>query len=167
MPTEDSATNKAVVLARKALSMGLRVRSMARGASMFPLIWPREMVVVRPVPADERPPIGALLVMDRGGDQSFVLHRLIGYEADGSVVTRGDSVLSPDPVWRREVLIGQVISVEGRFSRKVRSVADDGGCWGWYVMRLAPVSYWINHLLAHLGMAVWHLLKFFRGGADA
>ncbi len=161
MPTDDTS-RKTVHLARKALGMGLRVRTMARGTSMFPLIWPREMVVVRPVGADEKPPIGSLLVMDRGGEQSFVLHRLIAYEANGDVVTRGDSVLWPDPVWRREDLIGTVVSVEGRFSHSVRTVSVDGGSWGRCVMRLAPVSYFVNHIMARVAMAVWQIISFCR-----
>ncbi len=134
-------------LSRRAIRKGLSVRLMACGMSMFPCIWPREMVTFRPLGDGERLQTGALVVIDQGVGKKFILHRLIGYSG-GKVNTRGDSVGHMDKAWAEGEILGVVTHIEGRFTHCRRRVSANGGLYARLMLATAPLSYMVNGLLA-------------------
>lgn len=58
------------------------------GNSMSPTLWFGDLIVVTPPPAGS-PPVGTVALMRVNG--SFVTHRIVGYDANGAPVTRGDA----------------------------------------------------------------------------
>lgn len=140
------------------LRQGVRVSGIVRGMSMFPLFWPREGIVLRPLAPDGVIEVGSVVAAFRGDDKSLVSHRVIGFDG-GCVVTRGDSVLHPDKPWRREDVVAVVESVEGRLTGRKMMLADDGGLYGRIVMDCAPVSYAVNNLMARVAFGANSLIK--------
>lgn len=143
-------------LAREALRRGLNVRTGATGVSMIPYIWPGSMVTIRPLAESEEPGEGAIVVIDRGRGENFIMHRLTGRRG-GAFITRGDSVPRPDlPVDRRDV-IGVLTHAEGRFIKRRRSIQPDGGAY-WRMMKAtSPLSYAMNGIIARVALRVWQM----------
>lgn len=163
-PRADKKLDSEVVteLSRKAISKGLNVRLKADGISMFPYIWPREMVTFRPMGKDEEPRDGSMLVIDRGPGFEFLLHRKTGRQGD-KLITRGDSVEHDDTPWRRDQVLGVVTHVEGRFTHKRRRVPDRGGMYWMALRAAAPLSYKVNGIVARCAILVMRALRGLTG----
>lgn len=147
-------------LIRAATIRGLDIRIQVTGVSMFPYIWPREYVTFRPIKEGEVPPIGAILVVDRGEGTRLVAHRLIGWNGS-TMIIRGDSNLAPDEPADMSNILGQVLTIEGRILHHVRHIPAGGGVF-WKVLRaLAPVSYWCNHLAVVVALGGWRVVRLF------
>lgn len=141
-------------LAREAIRRGLNVRVGATGVSMFPYIWPGSKVTMRPLAEDEEPQKGAVIVIDRGEGDRFILHRLTRRQG-AAIVTRGDSNATPDRLFDRRDVLGIVTHVEGRFFKWRRGIPPDGGAY-WRIMKaLAPLSYAVNRIAANVAMRIW------------
>lgn len=150
-------------LTRKALRRGLNVRTGATGVSMIPYIWPGSMVTIRPLAESEELSEGAIVVIDRGRDENFTMHRLTGRSGD-ALITRGDSNPGSDrPVDRRDV-IGVLTRTEGRIVKRRRRIPPDGGAY-WRIMRaISPFSYAVNGIIAKVALRTWQMVGhlFFR-----
>ena len=128
------------------LASGHRLRFMAHGGSMYPLVRSGDIVEVKPVNASSVR-LGDMLLCSVGGERA-VVHRVIGLATeDGRVVffTKGDALRSADaPVYPEQVL-GCVTAIrrEGRTLR-----IEDG--WrrlmGRPWARLWPLSYRLRHM---------------------
>lgn len=150
-------------LAREALKRGLSVRAGATGVSMVPYIWPGSMVTIRPLAESEEPCEGAIVVIDRGQGENFIMHRLTGMHG-AALTTRGDSNPGSDrPVDRRDV-IGVLTHAEGRLIRRRRNIPPDGGAY-WRVMKtMSPFSYAMNGVIARVALRAWQMAGYFFSG---
>lgn len=144
----------------EAIGRGLSVRMRVTGMSMFPYIWPGEMITVRPLAHGEAPDIGAVLVVDRGPEVEYMAHRLV--EREGSrIVTRGDSVIRTDSPHSLVDVVGVVTLVEGRFTGRGRRIPLSGGVY-WRALRAcAPLSYQVNRFLAWGAVSLWRVVRVF------
>lgn len=147
-------------LIREAIARGLDIRMQATGVSMFPYIWPREYVTFHPFAEGEVPPVGAVLIVDRGEGTRLVAHRLVGWNGP-TMIIRGDSNLAPDEPADMSNILGQVTTIEGRILHHARHIPAGGGVF-WKVLRaLAPVSYWCNHLAVVVALGGWRVVRLF------
>lgn len=148
------------ILILEAIGRGLNVKQRANGISMFPYIWPRETVTVRPLSEGENPPTGSILVINRGRGQSFLVHRLVARDGE-TIITRGDSILHVDKGFSPADIVGVVISAAGRFSGRERAIPADGGIY-WLILRtLSPFSYVVNNIGARLALTAWRIIGIF------
>lgn len=96
-------------LAAEVLRRFGQLRLRVTGASMLPAIWPGDVVTIHSVQLSDVSR-GDLVLFFRG--QRFFVHRVLDVSGD-SLLTRGDSVLSPDPPVHSDELLGRVVSITG------------------------------------------------------
>jgi len=106
----------AVRLAREQLARGASVRLRVSSGSMAPLIAAGDEVIVEAVQPAELC-AGEVVVLDAEG--GFVMHRLLAWQGK-RLVTRGDSMLAPDPPWLPEQVLGRVRTVLKADGRRLR-----------------------------------------------
>ncbi len=147
-----------VSLTRQAIKQGLNVRIGARGTSMFPYIWPGDMVTFRPLKEGERPEVGAVTVTETDKRDRFILHRVVKVDGD-VVITRGDSNMMDDAPHQPEQVVGIMTKVESSRFHFAWHVNDGHGLWSKWMLRASPVSHRINHTLARVAQGVNILLK--------
>ena len=97
-----------------ALRLGHRVRAVASGRSMLPLLLPGVEVLIEPPPFSTTLCTGDLLLARAGG--CLRLHRFIEERPDGFIL-KGDAVLRADPLVEHQDLYGRVVMLEGRWLR--------------------------------------------------
>jgi hypothetical protein len=96
-------------LASEVLQRFGQLRLRVIGASMLPAVWPGDVVTIHRSRFSEVSH-GDLVLFFR--DRRFFVHRVL--EASGnSLLTRGDSVLGPDPPVSPDELLGRVVSITG------------------------------------------------------
>ncbi|HTX66343.1 MAG TPA: S24/S26 family peptidase [Opitutaceae bacterium] len=122
---------KAGPLLRDLLREGIEVRFEVGGHSMTPLVRPGDIVTVRPRPGD-RPPVGAVLLLDAGG--RLLLHRHVGW-AGGRIVPRGDNTAAADAAVALEHVLGVVTRVERRGRRVRAGLGPEGKLIAWMSRR--------------------------------
>ena len=96
-------------LAAEVLRRFGRICLRVTGASMLPAIWPGDIVTIHSVRFSDVSS-GDLVLFFRG--QRFLVHRVLDVSDDG-LLTRGDSVLGPDPRVSSRELLGRVVSITG------------------------------------------------------
>jgi len=96
-------------LAAEVLRRFGRICLRVTGASMLPAIWPGDIVTIHSVRFPDVSS-GDLVVFFRG--QRFLVHRVLDVLED-CLLTRGDSVLGPDPRVSSDELLGRVVSITG------------------------------------------------------
>lgn len=107
----------AMTLARETLRAFGEVRSVVRGASMVPTMFPGDVAVVRRE-ADRTPRLGDVMLFVRNG--FFCAHRLVEHTfVDGSacLIARGDALDKNDPPFAESELLGRVTAVIRRGKR--------------------------------------------------
>lgn len=145
-------------LARQAAKRGLNVRLRADGVSMFPYIWPGDMVTFRPIREGETPQRGAVTVTETEEQDRFILHRVVKSERD-SIITRGDSNMANDAPHTLTQIIGVLTKVESSRFHFSWHVGEGRGLWSAWMLGAAPVSYGINHALVLTAQFINSLLK--------
>jgi len=95
------------------------------GASMAPTLEIGDIIVVDP----HGPIAVGDIVTARRPDSSFVTHRIIGIESDGSLQLRGDANVVPDPTTvPRDAIVGTVVATITRpWSTIVRAATSLAG----------------------------------------
>ena len=83
------------------------VRLRVTGTSMFPCVWPGDVLTVHRRSASELQ-TGKIVLCYR--KQAFVAHRLIGKD-NNCLITRGDSLSYYDPPFRLEEVLGEVTTI--------------------------------------------------------
>jgi len=78
------------------------------GRSMWPSLRPDDQVTVEPATAEDLRP-GDWVVLRT--DESLLLHRFLGVNSDGLLVTKGDSHRAPDAPWAPGSLLGRATAV--------------------------------------------------------
>ena len=103
------------------------IRLRANGTSMFPAVWPGDILTVRSQRTQELLP-GKILLCYRDG--RFFAHRFIGIRGE-KVITQGDSHAFEDPAFREEEVLGEVISIQrrGRVVPPSRTWWQIAGSW--------------------------------------
>ncbi len=145
-------------LARQAIRQGLSVRIWANGVSMFPYIWPGDMVTFRPLGEAETIKVGAVAVVEPDGQDKFVLHRVV--RQDGArVITRGDSNMTEDAPHTLTQILGVLTKVESSRFHISWHVDNGHGLWAWWMLNATPVSHCVNHAFALAAQKVNSLLK--------
>lgn len=102
------------------------------GSSMEPFLRNlRDQAIL--VSAENRPLRRGDIVLFRRGDGSFVLHRMIGKERDGTCVINGDA-----QTWTEKIGREQILAVARGIVRRGRYISCDSPCyrccvrvWGW------------------------------------
>src|SRR5579864_553336 len=103
-----------------------KVKLAARGYSMLPALWPGDILNVETA-GFERVQVGDVVLYERWN--RFFIHRVLQKFATHteserpSLVTRGDSMMSPDPAISPESLLGIAVSLE-RVSGQVLSIPN-------------------------------------------
>ena len=116
-------------LASEVLQRFGQLRLRVTGASMLPAIWPGDVVTIRSSRLSDVSP-GDLVLFHR--DRRFFVHRVLEV-CGNSLLTRGDSVLGPDPPVSPDELLGRVISITGAGATRTPSQLGPVG----YVVALA------------------------------
>jgi hypothetical protein len=118
----------------------LRLR--VQGNSMRPTLRPGDQVTVEPASAGDLRTGDWVLVKSQ---DSYFLHRFLGFTREGLLLTKGDGHRAPDPPWPPETLHGRAVA----FSRAGKTVP------------LSPASARERvRTVAHRSMAqIWSLLK--------
>jgi hypothetical protein len=75
---------------------------------MQPALLPDDEVIVEPAEAETLQP-GDWVLLRRS--DAMILHRLLGFDRAGLLLTKGDSRLAPDPPWPRDALVGRAVSL--------------------------------------------------------
>lgn len=145
-------------LVRQAAKQGLNVRLRVNGVSMFPYIWPGDMVTFRPIREGETPQGGAVTVAETEERDRFILHRVVKSEGD-YIITRGDSNMANDAPHTLTQIIGVLTKVESSRFHFSRHVGEGRGLWAAWMLGAAPVSHGINHALVIAAQLINSLLK--------
>ncbi len=141
-------------LACDLLRSGQRVRLVARGWSMWPVLRDGDSVEIAPARAQDLKP-GEIGAWETGAREAggLVLHRLVRWEASGARgIFRGDACPAPDSPVAAEQVVGRVTAC-WRGRRQV-------GTWG-YRGRLALCLQPVWRVLFAIASGV---LRFYRGG---
>jgi signal peptidase I len=107
-------------LAAEVLRNTGKLRLVARGHSMLPALWPRDLLTIEATTFDRVDP-GDVVLFAR--EDRFFIHRILrrwdtqSGSSRPSLVTRGDSMPQADTPVLPEELLGRVISVERRADR--------------------------------------------------
>jgi len=96
-------------LAAEVLMRFGELRLRVTGSSMIPALWPGDLVTIRSTPSSELS-CGDIVLFFR--DRRFFVHRVLDVSA-GSLLTRGDSVVSSDSPVSPDELLGRVVSITG------------------------------------------------------
>lgn len=83
------------------------MRLRVSGRSMWPTLRPGDRVTVEPAAAGDLRP-GDWVVL-RNAD-ALIVHRFLGFNRHGRLITKGDGVYALDPPWPRDALVGRVVS---------------------------------------------------------
>lgn len=130
----------------KALADGAKVNLTANGTSMFPYIWPNDILTVEKQRAYNIDDIVVFAVPERN---SFIAHRLV--KTDGAIFTTwGDSCLTPDKPFG----VGSVMGIVTRVQGKVLIYNANGRLWRLYgktIRLISPLSHFVCHLLVCVG----------------
>ncbi len=125
-------------MTRELLSKGLRVRFLARGASMSPAIRDQEVVEVTPVMVTELRKDDIVLAKSNYG---FQLHRIVHADPDrDEFITRGDCGQQDDPTLKAAQILGRARSKEVRVGRRIVR-ANFRGVSGWALRCAARAQY--------------------------
>ena len=111
-------------LASEVLRRFGELRLQVTGASMLPSVWPGDVLTIRSarLPEISR---GDLVLFFRG--RRFFVHRVLKVSAD-RLLTRGDSVVSPDPLVSSDELLGRVVSIARDGAVRAPSKLGAAGC---------------------------------------
>lgn len=130
------------------LAAGSELRLHVDGVSMMPLIRPGDVVTVTPASWHQLACGDVVAVRRPAGD--IVSHRII-VKSDTAVVTKGDNMRVPDPVWSADDVLGRVVALE-RDGTRINLRAQRGRTAGWLVSRLSyiellvfRVARWFKH----------------------
>jgi len=130
-------------LASEVLQRFGQLRLRVTGASMLPAVWPGDVVTIHRSRFSEVSR-GDLVLFFR--DRRFFVHRVL--EVSGhSLLTRGDSVLGPDPPVSPDELLGRVVSITGAGGTRAPSQL---GAVGYLVARAARHSTFVSNMLLRL-----------------
>jgi signal peptidase I len=96
-----------------------RLRLQVTGWSMLPTIWPGDTLMLERINADAVFK-GDIVLCAR--DRRFIVHRVEKKNDDGTIVTRGDAMLRPDPPVPHRQLLAKVSFVvrDGQFIKPDR-----------------------------------------------
>jgi signal peptidase I len=123
-------------LAADALRRFGKLALRVNGTSMLPAVQPGDIVHVRGCkPTDVAP--GDIVLFAREG--RLFAHRAVRAHADHSLLTQGDTVGAPDPLVRREQLLGKV----HRISRGDRDIVPTAPGWGTRLAALLLGRSWL------------------------
>jgi len=157
-------------LAAQMLCGGGTVRLKARGASMFPSLWPGDLLTIKSAAHDEVIPGDIVLVLR---DSRFVIHRAVErqqFQDCLSWITRGDAMPQNDPPVAASELLGRVASVR-RGSRSFvpsRKVPPLHSTLAWILCRWDPLrNLTVRIHSVRLGENLTGLPRFILGGFAA
>jgi len=122
------------------------------GASMLPAIWPGDVVTIRSSQLTDVSP-GDLVLFHR--DRRFFVHRVLEMSGN-SLLTRGDSVLGPDPPVSPDELLGRVVSITGAGGTRAPSQL---GAAGYLVAQAVRRSTLVCNMLLRLHASYRQLLR--------
>lgn len=94
------------------LALGHRAQLRAYGWSMWPLIWPGDLVTLEPPPFTQPPLRPGQVVLARSGG-CLRLHRVTALRG-GQVELHGDNSPNPDPPVAVEAVLGRAVELRGR-----------------------------------------------------
>lgn len=87
----------------------------ASGNSMWPLVAPTTTFLVHPL-GEQKLRVGDIIAFELGG--RLVIHRLYAITPRGRLLCKGDWRTHLDPPLHREQVLGRVVAVQGRWSRR-------------------------------------------------
>jgi signal peptidase I len=119
------------------------VRIRVTGASMLPAVWPGDVLTVKSCPASDLQP-GHIVLYRRDG--RLTAHRILSI-SPGSVLTRGDSQVNPDPPIAESEIVGMVLSI----SRNGRTVPTAQTLW----QRIASSILSRSDFLMRVALGLW------------
>lgn len=137
-------------VAKDVMNQDVPVGFKAGGFSMFPTFWPRFVHYIGKC-EPSRLRRGNVVVFERS-DAKWVAHRVV-QNADGVLLTRGDSVIKCDPPVAYAKVVGEVVSTSFwgmRFGLKWWLPTF----YGKALLACHPVSTYVNHAGA------WCIVKF-------
>ncbi|MBN1813531.1 MAG: S24/S26 family peptidase [Anaerolineae bacterium] len=79
-----------------------------RGRSMWPTLQPGDQVTVEPATVDDLRP-GDWVLLE--GQEGLFLHRLLGFDKKGALLTKGDGHRAPDAPWPPQALRGRAVAL--------------------------------------------------------
>lgn len=147
-----------IALAADSLRLTGRLRLQVRGESMFPTLWPYDIVEIASCSVDDVRP-GEIVLALR--EDRFFLHRFLFRSRANGFLLRGDSMPRPDPQFPNEALLGRLV---GR-ARQNQSHAQrhahihEVRAQARSFLPLRPWSRAIGQLLCHCGSARRLVLK--------
>lgn len=130
-------------LASEVLQRFGQLRLRVTGASMLPAIWPGDVVTIRSSRLSDVS-AGDLVLFQR--DRRFFVHRVLEMSGN-SLLTRGDSVLGPDPPVSSAELLGRVVSITSAGTTRPPSQL---GAVGYLVALAARHSTFVCNMLLRL-----------------
>jgi hypothetical protein len=139
-------------LAGEVLQRFGRLRLRATGTSMLPSIWPGDVVTIHSSRFSEVSG-GDLVLFFRNG--RFFVHRVLEVSGN-SLLTRGDSVLGPDPPVSPDELLGRVVSISAAGSTRAPSQL---GVAGRLLASAAGHSTVVCNILLRLHSLYYRLLR--------
>jgi signal peptidase I len=132
-----------------------KVRVKVTGSSMIPAIWPGDVVVVQRCEAAELQ-VGQVILYTRAGE--LVAHRIAAICGD-SVITRGDTLSSNDPLVGKSEIVGEVLYLV-RDGRRVQ--LNQSSMFSEVLRR----SDFCMRMTLHLHYGLWRLCQGLRRAAD-
>ena len=119
------------------LAQSKSIKIAVRGMSMFPMLLTNDVVLVKPIEADDLK-FGQIVVF-RLGD-NLVVHRLIGQSKEkGLVFTRGDGLPKKDKSIKLEDVIGVVVGIEqSRWSLAKLAIGPWSPVWAVVMPVISP-----------------------------
>lgn len=121
------------------LAAGNELRLRVDGDSMTPLIRPGDVVIVKPAALHQLACGDVVTVRRPSGD--IVSHRII-IRSDTALVTKGDNMRRPDPVWHAGDVLGRVVIIE-RGDTRIDLRSPRLQVVGWLVSRLSRLEMYI------------------------
>jgi len=128
---------------------------------MRPTLRPGDRVTAEPVAASDLR-VGDWVLM-RGQERLF-LHRFLGFNREGQLLTKGDGRRAPDSPWPPEALLGRAVTLE-RQGRAVSISSSSLRERARTVVHLLLAAVWL--LLRRVGLAALLLLALAPGLAEA
>lgn len=167
MPNLSLGGTDFVILAADILSKGDTLRFRAHGGSMYPFIKDSDVIEVKPLEVSAIR-LGDVIFYHSTGGRLFA-HRVIKVGMQHSqvtLVTKGDSVSSADPLVRSEQVLGQVVAIK----RGKRMIRLDRGVYRLLNVlwaRLSPYSPWFYPILRKAKRGVRKIADIGRDSAKA
>lgn len=129
------------------LAKGHCVTMRAGGLSMFPMLWPKMILIVEPRRLSEIKR-GDIVIFEKPEADFFIAHRVVRKDGQ-TIITRGDSCLHNDQLVEDGQVVGVVIKAGyGKFVRSTSNVF--AWIYGRSILCFSPLSHWCNHLLAKI-----------------